>query len=550
MNVEKGKSLHQTAVERFRTAWEDDSENRGEAKDDLRFVNGKQWPEAYENERKAEGQPCLVINRSQRFVDQVVGDQRQNRPRIKIHPVDNNSDIETAKIIEGIIRNIETVSNADVAYDSSIENTTACGRAFIMIVNRYVDDESFEQELLIRAIRDPLSVTWDPNAAEHDLSDAKYIFISDYITREAFKEQYPNAAEAPVEGDGDWATADKIRIAQYWYVMSGAEILEGPYTWTRVLPNGRRCGRYIPIVPVWGKELYVDGKRRMRGLIRFTKDAQRLYNYAKTVEAELLILAPKVPWIGTEEMFKGHTDEWNMAHSRKKAFLTYNPDPQAKQAKPERPEPIHQHSGLVSTMANADDDMKATTGIYDTGLGAPSNETSGKAIMLRQKESDTATFAFIDNLSRAMTHIGKILLDLIPAYYSEEKMVRILGVDNKPQNVPVNQPVAVNPVTKEIIGPDAGSAELMDAIKIVQNDLTVGKYDVVVTTGPSFNTQRIETAEMLMKFVQSAPQTLELIGDQIFENLDWPNADKIAEGFRMLLPEQLRAQQGADVNEQ
>lgn len=594
MTEEEKSNLYTEALERFRVSYEDLEDNLNKADSDLKFLNGQQWPEQYEREREKEGLPCLKMNRMQRFVDQIVGDQRQNRMSIKIRPVDSDSDPQTARIIEGIIRNIESISSADIAYDTALENATSCGMGFMQVINRYCDDDGFDQELVIKPIANSLSVTYDNNAKEYNKSDAEYFFISDHLSKEAYNKKYPQASEVSFkQGINDnWIEGNKIRVAQYWYkdhkkytiyqlndgtiakekpedstqvvnkrevdevtikwcIMSGVEILEGPYNWTVVDNQGRRWGKYIPIIPVWGKELYVEGKRCLKGLIRDAKDAQRLLNYAKSTKAEMLILQPKISWVATANQIKGYEQLWNQSHSRRIPVLIFNIDPMAPNLIPFRPQPIPQQIGLETEVLGAEDDMKTIVGIHDAALGKRSNETSGAAIRERKRESDTGTFAYIDNLSRAMKYQGVILVDLIPGYYSKNKIIRIIGIDGKEQWEEINKPVIINPDTKEIIPDNAPPAILADAVEKVLNDMTVGKYDVVVSTGASYTTKREENTELFMQLIQTAPQTLQIMGDIMFKNMDIDDADIVSKRFKALLPPEIKAiEEGGEVDQQ
>ena len=561
------------ARKRFQLAHDADSESRDEALDDLRFINGDQWPEEVKKERIEELRPCITVNRLPGFIDQVVGDQRQNRPGIKVRAFDSYSDPEKAEIFEGIIRNIESISDAETIYDNSFETGTSCGRGFFRVLTEYSGDDSFDQDIKIKRIANPFSVYWDPSAQEIDLSDAKWQFIVDKISREDFEEAFPGKAVIDFEeATGDmqsWVWEDSVRIAEYWrktpvektiyqlddgnvvdeiikdmevirertvkthkiewMLISGNEILAGPNVW---------AGKYIPIIPVWGKEINVDGKRILRGLIRFAKDPQRMYNYSRTASTEVMSNAPRVPYMVTAKQIEGYENIWNMVHKKNLPYLLYNPDPQNRGAAPKRETPATIPTGIIQEIKLTSDEMKQTTGIFEASLGEKSNETSGRAILARQREGDTATFAYIDNLARAQRYLGKILIDLIPKIYDTEQIVRVLGLDGSSKFMPINYTT----------DPDTG-----DALDEIMNDLSVGRYDVTVTVGPSYNTQRMEASDTMMKFVQSFPDAVPVIGDLIAKAMDWPDSDEIAERLKALLPPEIKetiSQEGKEIPEE
>lgn len=576
----KLRELHRIALERFRAADEADREDRDEAEEDLRFLNGEQWPEGNRAERETDGLPCLTSNRLPQFVEQVVGDQRQNRPGIEVRPDGDDDDPDVAKIIEGVIRSINrrSVPVADTAYDNAMEGAVGCGRGFFRVLNQYVSEDSFDQELVIKRIGNHFSVYWDPASSEIDFSDARYLFVTDMIAVEDFKEKYPGVTAEGFSGStgdqGKTGAGKYIRVAEYWYkedgpekviyqladgtvtdtlpegetavntrrvktemvkwcLVSGKDVLEGPFDWP---------GKYFSIIPVWGKEVFLDGKRRTRGLIRFAKDEQRLHNYSRSVKAEMLIMAPKAPWLVTKKMIEGVANIWNMAHKRKVAYLTYTPDPLAPGGKPERVKPIEMQAGAEAEAQASVEAMKANIGIYDASLGAKSNETSGRAILLRQKEGDTATYSYIDNLGRALTHLGYVLLDLIPKIYTGERIVQVVDVDGTDERTPINQPVLVDGRTGEMIEESDLIADPdIEPARAILNDLTRGKYRVTMTIGPSFATKRMEAAETMLELVGKAPVLLPLMADMMVKNMDWPEADRLARRLGILVPPEAKA---------
>ena len=549
------------ARDRYQDAVDHDAENREEMLDDLRFCAGEQWDPTEKREREAQGRPCLTINRMPQFVRQVTGDIRANRPSIRVLPVDDGADPDTAEVYNGLVRHIESQSDAATAYQMASESAASGGLGHFRVLNDYAGPETFDQELLIKPIPNPFAVVWDPDSREPTRADAKYCFVTEVMTVAKFREMYPDARQADFDGGdridprGDWFMGEKIRIAEYWckkpvkmtkllladgrvvdgeglsadekralgvvreaareshkvvyYKISGVDVLEGPIDWP---------GVYIPIVPVLGEEKQLGERVVRHGAIRYAKDAQRLYNYWRSAMAERVALAPKSPFVGTIKNFENLHQWWRQANTRNMPFLPYNPDPANAGQAPQRQSAPTISTAEANEVALAADDMKATTGIYDAALGAKSNETSGKAIMARQKESDISTFAYIDNLARAIRHAGRILVDLIPKVYDSERVVRLLGEDGTVDTASIN---------RVVMGPDG---------PMVENDLSVGRYDVEVATGPSYATKRAEAADAMMAFMQANPQMAGLIGDLIAKNMDWPGADEIAKRLRRALP--------------
>ena len=507
-----------------------------------------------------------------------------NKPGIVCHPIGDGANRQTAEILNGLIRNIEYTSNAEVAYDTALDSAVTGGFGYFRIATQYAHDDSFEQDLCIERINNPLSVYGDHRSTAADSADWNVAFITEMYDDSTFEAKFGKQAEkADFEADSrdkgrDWFTQDSTRVAEYWtrdevadellklsdgMVLRKAEfekiadiaramgvtvvgtrptrsmrVTQRIITGAEVLEKNPWAGKYIPIVPVYGDEVVVEGERHWISLIRFSKDAQKMLNYWRTASTELVALAPKAPWLGPRGAFNSNADKWNTANTVNHAYLEYD-GPVA----PQRQAFAGPPAGALQEAANAQDDMKSVMGMFDASLGARSNETSGRAIMARQREGDTSTFNFVDNLSRAIRHAGRILVDMIPHVYNTERIIRIIHEDGDNDAIPVNQPVQpgqlpqrLTPQQQDNQKDQAEHAEGMMRIF----DLTTGKYDVTCSAGPSFNTKREAAAEQQMQFLQAVPNAGPLIGDIIAKNMDWPGSDDIADRLKAMLPPQLQ----------
>ena len=579
----KNDDILSTARSRLNMAIAAYSESREDEIDDLRFFAGSpdnqwQWPSDVLSTRGAvQGQtinarPCLTINKLPQHVRQVTNDQRQNRPSGKVIPVDDKADMEVAEVFDGIVRHIEYISDADVAYDTACENQVAYGEGYIRLLTEYCDDKSFDQDIKIGRIRNSFSVYMDPTIQDPCGSDAQWCFITEDILKEEYERQFPDAA--PIStlqsmGVGDqsisqWLAEDTVRIAEYFYfehksrtlnlypgnatafahTMEDGELqmIYGKPARTRtvdvrqvkrlkingyeILEENDWAGKYIPVIRVVGNEFEVDGRLFVSGLVRNAKDAQRMYNYWVSQEAEMLALAPKAPFIGYGGQFEGYEQQWKTANTTNWPYLEVNPDVTdgsgAILPLPQRAQPPMASSGLLQAKAGAADDIKATTGQYDSSLGQTSNERSGKAILAREKQTDTGTYHFVDNLARAIRYVTRQIVDMVPKIYDTERIARIIGEDGETSNVRVN-PQQAEPVRK-----------IIDQQGIVIEkifNLGVGKYDVRVTTGPSYMTKRQEALEGMGNLLQGNPELWKVAGDLFVKNMDWPGAQEMAKRF-------------------
>lgn len=530
--------------------------------DDLKFLLGEQWSESDVNKRNAEGKPCLTENRLLPFAHQVINDIRQSRPAINVVPVDNNSDPETAKILRGIIRNIEVQSSADNVYDTAAWNALASGYGWIRVNTKYVSNDSFDQELELIRIPDFQSVMIDPNSKQMDGSDADYGFIFEDISREAFEALYPDAQPVSFKDKSahNWCTENTVRICEYFYkeytektiylTESGEVVEEKPenpiqervvkipsvkwckITAEEILEKTDWLGEYIPLVPVYGEEVWVDGKRECYSLVHQAKDPQRRYNYWLTANTEIIALAPKSPFVGVAGQFATDAKRWARANNESYPYLEYDAveiAPGVFAPPPQRQSPPMGSPSMFQEMMAAADGIKATLGMFNASLGQAGNETSGRAILARQAEGDNATFHFVDNLQSAIRHVGRICIDLIQKLYKAPRIERIIGEDDKKMSVPINQG-AVKQQGGNML--PVGIGQVPDAFY----DIDAGKYDVVATVGASYATKRQETANMIQSVLQAAPDTFSILGDIFFKNLDIAEADIIVERLRKMNP--------------
>lgn len=569
-------SLLQQARKAFQRAEDHEEENRRIGEEDLRFVrNLEQWPEDMKRQREADGRPCLTIDKLNAFVRQVVNDARQNKPQIKVHPVDSGADIETAKVINGLIRNIERASKSDIAYDTAIECATANGFGYMRVGLDYAHDDVFDLDIEINRVPNPFSVYGDPDSTSADGSDWNTAFVLDPYSRAAFEKEWGDKAQVDWDhafwGDDDngaWKTTDSIMVAEWWtredyqetiHQLSNGitvsetdlaededlqetaalielgmiqivksrkvtrkKVIQRIMTGAEILEENEWPGKYIPIVPVYGDEFYIGNERKLRSLCHNALDAQRMFNYWRSTSTELVALAPRVPYIGEEGAFDIDPSGWATANTVSHPYLVYKKGKSPPQRQPLDSGPA---AGALQESLMASDDMKSALGMFDASLGAQSNETSGKAIMARQREGDVSTFHFIDNLSRAIRQLGNIILDLIPHVYNNERVIRVLGEDDKEETKTINAQ-APQPEMDENGQPVVD--EQGQAV-IALHDLTAGKYDLTVTAGPSFTTRREEAAFQMTEALRSFPMVAPILLPIIAKNSDWPDADGLAE---------------------
>jgi hypothetical protein len=591
----------ETAAKRLKREIDADDHNRQAAVEDLKFVNGDQWEPGEEQRRRLRGRPCLKLPELRKYINQVVGDMRHNRARVKVRPVDSAGDMEIARIRSGLIANIEYLSNAEGIYDYAGEMAVSCGYGAWRIGTRYCEENPFLQEIYLERIKNPFLVYMDSSAKSEAYADAKYGFVLEKVTREEFEERFPGK-EAPAEplktgkgiGQEVWFAENAFFIADYYclekekktvclmadgqirdkeeyearlaewqeapaipappdsltvlqerevettrvryYAITANQILEGPHD----IP-----GKFIPIVMLRGPETNIEGKTHVRSLIRDAKDPQRLLNFWVTDAAEIVDMIPKAPWIGTARQFEGYEQDYASANTENFPFLKYNVDAGA--PPPSRVGISGVPVAVFEQIGQAKQAIKDTIGMYGADIGEKGPELSGKAILQRQKPGDIGTFAFIDNLARSIAHSGRVINEMIPEVYDTERDVRIRNADDTETFAPVNTTVGA---ALETALADPQKLQSIEARKLEEtaarkgrhakyNDLTAGKYDVVVTTGPSYATQRQEAAQSLERLVAAYPQIMTIAGDLVYKFQDFLGAEEIAERIERTMPPHL-----------
>ena len=599
--VRKGSQADKTRAaflaevrKRFTQGVTADATNRATFIDNLKAVVGlNQWDDRIKNEREANGRPCLNFNQLPTFINQIVGDQRESRPACKVRPSDNKATVDSARVMENLIRAIEADSHAEVARDKSFDTAVKGNHGARRIITEYESDDSFNQVIKVKPIRNPLSVVWDPLSVEWDKGDAEWLIIYSDLHKDIFEEKYPDATMVNFDTIDstmtEWYSKDKVRVAEYFkkksgetkvivqlkhtllvtdtgrpvlddagdevpgprhgeiidkkdavnlepgieiakdesgkeitrvvksrkivrYMVSGSDILEDEQEWP---------SKYWPVIPVEGRETDIEGKVYKKGLIDEAKDSMKSYNLSRNSEIETYAMAPKAPVTGTPKMFQGHEASWDMAHKKVLPRLLFNADSNFPGMKPERLPPPELSTAITQSTIQAREEMKGIIGIFNPGPWEISNEVSGRALDKRQHQSDVGSYEFIDNLSRSLELEYRIYIDLIPHVYDTQRAVKLLHLDGTVSTVNINEQVVENGERK------------------VKNDLTVGRYDVIVTMGPNFSTQRQEAVSNMISLLQAAPQIAPFVAHLMVKNMDFADAQDLAKYLKMgLFPKQ------------
>lgn len=591
---EKFQKILNRAQERFTRCEDWESYARRLFIDDLRFANADadnkfQWPTRMWNDRQRDERPALTVNKVRQHNLNIINDARMNKPGIKYRAAGNGATAEAARIWDGIARHIEYQSNAPAHYDYATTFQVQAGIGYLRVNTDYVDENSFDQEIYITSVSDPLSVYLDPDARAPAKEDARFGFIFEELPKEVFDKKYPNyskyAGMSVLNGASTgWSNKDYVRVAEYYeaediddelLLMDGqvpimASLLrkadpknpafDDPMVMRR--PVTRRVIHYhfivgnhvveeeerdwigttIPIIPVIGEETIIEGRMDRKGHTRALKDPQRMYNYWASAAVEYGALQSKTPWIVGVESVEGFEEYWATANRQNHAYLPYKsvgddgkPLPPPSRVEPPVPSPV-----ALKGMEVANIEMQMVSGQYENQMGQQGNERTGKAIAERQRQGDRATYHFIDHLAIAIRQIGKIILELVPKVYDTQRIVAILAENNE------SLEVKLDPSLQQ-----AHMLELNENNEVIGRILNpgVGTYEVMADVGPGYATRREEAFNALTLILTQNPTLTGVIGDIMFRAGDFPMAEEAAERLKRMVPPQALGQ-GPTQNEQ
>lgn len=576
------------AQDRFDRCQKWESQARKFYLNDIKFAHGDsdnnyQWPDNIRQNRDVDQRPCLTINKTHQHNLQIINDAKKNKPSVHIRPVGDEATFEAAQAFEGIVNHIEYISNATTAYDKATETQVEGGVGYWRVVTDYENDNTFDQEIYIRRIADPLTVFLDPDAQEADASDARFGFIFEDMPRDEFLKKYPEykdyISQTALGNGSGWIDKDHVRVAEYYkqtekkdklvaftspetkepMTMRKSEIpqpiyqalkdSEDPNFKTRdiidhevkwykiigekIIDEADWLGKYIPIVRIIGEEYIIDGILDRKGHTRALKDPQRIYNYWSSSTVEQVALQSKTPWLAPAEAIEGYETYWRTANVTNHSVLPYNSlrDDGAAIPPPQREAPPQMAQAYIEGLKISSNEMMMVSGQYEASMGEKSNEVSGKAIAERQRQGDTATYHFIDNLAVGIRKTGKILIDLIPKVYDTKRVRKILAQDG------TETELIIDPQAKMAF--QATQMKENKAIQAVFNP-SIGLYDVMADVGPNYATQRQEAFNAFSNIAAQSPELMGVIGDLLFKSADFPGADQIAERLERMVPAQAK----------
>jgi len=559
---------HQSVLNLLSSCQEADHDNREMSREAHLFLDKRDgqwepyWWEANQNK------PRYTFDNVNPIVDQVASEIEQADFDIRVSPAGGNATKDIASTYDGLIRNIENISNAKQVYSQAARGMVTGGFDAWRVSQKFADDNSFDQDIVIEKIGNPVDRVWfDPAAELQDKSDSRYCFVLHPMAVDEYENRWPEGSGESVpddrEGDAYYDKAEAIVVGEFLYMesedrelvmMSNGQTHEVNEDFEKIVDDlamigvtevRRRtrkvhkvCSRFfdnkdwleddhdtvfnrIPVIPVYGNYKIFEGKTLYWGVVEKLLDPQRVLNYAMSRSIEEGALAPRAKYWMTPTQAAGHEDQLGTLNTNSDPVQFFNPDPEFP-AIPQQQGGAQVNQGLSMIAQSMQGMINATAGMFAANMGDNPNAQSGVAIRQLQNKGDNGTFKYSRSMEIAIAATGRLIKDAIPKVYDTARTIRVLREDDTYDMADLNQQVIDN-ATGEIV---------------TVNDLSVGSYDVICKAGPSFKNRQEETLEAITSLAQVDPSLMQIAGDLLLQNVNTPAANQIAERKRAQMLQQ------------
>lgn len=569
------------------------------------FRAGDQWPEDVKLARAGAAsqtgiaaqppRPCLTIDRLSLPVRQTSNAIRAANFSVKFLPNGHGSDVETAKIFDGIARRMQNQARGEDPIAWAADGAAEGGIGWVRLVTRFVKTppghkgpELFDQECVLERITNSLSVYCDPASQKPTKADARFMFVTEDLPRDEAKSKHGLSDEDMKALDDFMSTGDTItqgwasekdgtvRVVDYYrlvyedqraYLLTSGEIVDTKPDDAKLIKAERVSSRptvkvsklcavkeidkktfpgtRIPLFPIMGEELNVDGKVIVRGIIQPGMDAQRMVNYTYSGAIESVALAPKAPFIVAEGQLEGgYAALWQNANRFNYSYLPYKPVSLLGQpvAPPQRDNVEPPIQAMVQMLLKSEEAVKVTTGVFDPSLGkSDPNLKTARATLAVIQEAEQGRSHYLDNTRRALIDIGDVCCEVFPIIYDRPgRILDILGMDDKPEQVMIGQPYEEKGREMQPLPPDVAQQKLAEGVAKFY-DLTKGQYAVTVDVGKAHSTARQEGNEAMGELIPHMPPQMQMaVLPSYVEGLNFPGAHEAADIMRKTLPPELR----------
>lgn len=534
-----------------------DRDNREKAREVTLFLkkpDGQWEPEIVKNMK---GRPMYTFDRCNPIVRSISGEMKQADFDIQVRPSGGDASKDTAKLLDGLVRNIENISNASQVFGAAGKKMVEVGFDAWRVTTEWADGDSFDQDLFIRKIANSVDRVWfDTNAEMQSMEDASWAFVLQSMSPDAYDEKFPDGSKQSVGEDrfsnSHCQQAENIVVGEFLYkkpitielvLMDNNKVYQVDDDFEKVVDDLKRLGvnevkrrkrdshkvftrffdganwlkseqetvfQWIPVIPTFGNFEISENKVIYHGVVQHLMDAQRVLNYAASRDIEEGALAPKDKLMITREQAAKDTATLETMNTNNHPAQLYTHVPN--QPAPYRLGGAQMNPGLQTTIATMGQMITESSGMFAANQGQQLANESGVALERLQNKGDIATVDYYDSQEVAICHTARIIIDAIPRLMDTERQQRILNEDGSFDMQILNQ---------TIIDEQSGDP-------VTLNDLSVGQYDVTCKVGPAFHSRQQETVKAITDIAKVDPSIIGLSADVLLNNIVAPGIDQIA----------------------
>lgn len=563
--------------------WDDDWRfNNQQYHEFMSFVMGSQWTEDESKLFIDYKKIPLSMNKLAPLINHLLGEQRQNTPNLQVVPSEGAS-VETAAVREALVKEISLNSQAKVVYQTAFQQAAIGGFGAFRITTDYENERSFNQVIIIKAIKDPTYCYWDVSAESPCKTDGMFAGVRTRISRKMFASKYGEDLEKQIPSDANYdegsATGwifsndneitiiedcERVYETEMIYQLSNGRIvnakqykklgkvnyegedylLDGEEAIT--VSNKREAYKFkikytqmagdfilnddddsedfpseqLPLIFVDQNSYYdKSGKQICRPFIKDARDAQRYINYIATQSAYMMRVSRYDQFLVSKQNVRS-PDTQEIWRDPATAQGGLVYDESPNGNKPEQLRPPELSQSMLTQYQRALSDIESSTGIYGTQMGDQGNENSGKAIDARTKRGNYNTYVPFDSLNRSIVVNGQIVDEMIPHIYDSEREVNINMPDTGQTKVMLNQQM------------DSYGSQ-------IKNNMTEGRYVVRLLPGASFEGQKQENLESIQTVLQADPSLFRMVADLYVDNLPMANNIEMRNRLRTVVPPEI-----------
>lgn len=557
---------------KFDADWMASDEARTEATNDLYFSRVSQWDDWLSDYTTLQYRGQFDVVRP--VVRKLVAEMRRNPIDVLFRPKDG-ADPNSADVLMGMYRTDMRHNTAKISVNIAVREQIEAGVGAWRLITEYEDQDPTSNNQVIRRV--PIHeacthVVWDSNSKQMDKSDAMHCTVINAMSRDGWKafaekngfdeDEIPSFQNPDMNWLFPWLTSDVVYVGEYYEVEEKKEtvfIYQDPLTGEpvsyfqrdikdvideladkgmikvaekkvkrrRVYKSIITCttilkdrepiaGEHIPIVPVYGEWSFAGDKEVYEGVVRLTKDGQRLRNMIMSFNADIVARTPKKKPIFWPEQIEGY--EYMYGGNDDYPYYLLNRTDENNGDLPvqpisymENPEVPQANAYMLEAATNSVSQV-ATMGV---DAEAANGQVAFDTVNQLNMRADLETYVFQDNLATAMRRDGEIYQSIVNDIYDVPRQVMMTLEDGTEKQVQL--------LTQAV--------DYQTGTVVTLNDIR-GRYECYTDTGPSFQSMkeqnRAEIQELLAKVPPGTPEWQMLLL-QYFTLLDGKGVEMMRE---------------------